>query len=33
MSKNKKYIAAITITALLVIYFGAVIIGIYQELY
>lgn len=29
---NKKYIAAIIITAALVIYFGAVIIGIYNEL-
>lgn len=32
MLKNKKYIAAIIITATLVIYFGAVIIGIYKEL-
>ena len=32
MSKNKKYIAAIIITALLVVFFGAVFIGAYKEI-
>ena len=31
MSKNKKYIAAIIITALLVVFFGAILIGAYEE--
>lgn len=32
MSKNKKYIAAIIITALLVAFFGAILIGAYEEI-
>lgn len=32
MSKNKKYIVAILITALLVVFFGAVLIGVYEEI-